>query len=252
MTPSTHDSLWSSPPERLVLGSNEVHVWRATLDLPAPTLQALEQTLAADERQRASQFRFSRDRLHFIAARGTLRAMLGRYLSREPDALRFSYNAYGKPALADDTGQDLLRFNLAHSHNLALYAITRSGDIGIDLEHISPSGADYDQIARRFFSPNEVRMLAAVPPERKQEAFLNGWTRKEAYIKARGLGLSLDLRLFDVSLIPGKPAALLALREESQEHSCWSLSALAPGPDYIAALAVKGQPASITCWQWPA
>jgi 4'-phosphopantetheinyl transferase len=106
-------------------------------------------------------------------------------------------------------------------------------------------------MAERFFSPAEVRMLRAVPAEQQQEAFLNCWTRKEAYIKARGLGLSLDLSLFDVSLIPGAPAALLATREEGQDSSDWSLYALTPGPGYIAALAVKGHPASITCWQWP-
>ncbi|HEY7350646.1 MAG TPA: 4'-phosphopantetheinyl transferase superfamily protein [Ktedonobacterales bacterium] len=249
MTLSAQESLWSAAPERPILASDEAHIWRARLNLSASHMQALEQTLAADERQRASQFRFSRDRARFIAARGMLRSILGRYLSREPQTLRFSYNEYGKPALADEVGSEPLLFNLAHSHDLALYAITRCGAIGIDLEQISPAGADYEQIATRFFSPHEVYALQAVAAQDKQEAFLNCWTRKEAYVKARGLGLSLDLNLFDVSLAPGEPAALLATREEGQDSSDWSLHALSPGPGYVAALAVQGQPASLTCWQ---
>lgn len=250
MTQKHLASLWRSPSGPLSLDSLEVHIWRAELDLPASSVQTLAQTLAADEWQRASQFRFSRDRSRFIAARAALRGILGRYLKRDPRTLRFSYNEYGKPALIEETEGRPLFFNLAHSHNLAVYAITHRGDIGIDLEHSASDGANYDQIAERFFSPNEVRVLQAIPAESKQEAFLNCWTRKEAYIKARGLGLSLDLQLFDVSLTPGEPAAFLAIREEGQESANWSLYDFAPGPGYIAALAVQGEPASIAYWQW--
>ncbi len=240
---------WLIPPANLLLGPHEAHVWRAWLDLPAPRIQALEQTLTADERGRASRFRFQTDRTRFIVARATLRALLGRYLNREPDTLRFSYSEYGKPALAEEGESDPLLFNVSHSHQMALYAFTRSGDIGIDLEQISTDTRDYQDIARRFFSPAEVQELLSVPAKQRQEAFLNCWTRKEAYIKARGLGLSLILSQFDVSLTPGAPAALLATREKGQEQSAWSLYAIAPGPGYIGALAVKAHPTAITCWQ---
>lgn len=249
MTLGVQKFLWHSSTESLVLGCHEVHVWSTKLDLPTSRVQALEQTLAADERQRASRFRFPTDRARFIVARGILRTLLGRYLGREPQTLQFTYNEYGKPALAEESESDSLLFNVTHSQSMALYAFTRIGDIGIDLEQIT-EGQDYENIAKRFFSPAEVEELHAVPVKRRKEAFLNCWTRKEAYIKARGLGLSLALSEFDVSLTPGTPAKLLAIREVGQEYSWWSLHALAPGPDYIAALAVKGHPSAIICWQW--
>jgi 4'-phosphopantetheinyl transferase len=241
---------WRSPPESLILSAGEAHVWRARLDLPASRIQAFEQTLAAGERARASRFRLPEDRARFVAARGTLRAMLGRYLSREPHTLQFIYNEYGKPAIACTSGSDLLAFNLAHSHNMALYAVTRSGEIGIDIEQVQP-GIAYEHLAGRFFSPSEASMLRAVPARQQQEIFFRCWTRKEAYIKARGMGLSLSLSQFDVSVTPGEPAALLEIREEGQDASRWSLYDLAPGPGYAAALAVKGHLASLICWQWP-
>ncbi|HLW00768.1 MAG TPA: 4'-phosphopantetheinyl transferase superfamily protein [Ktedonobacterales bacterium] len=249
---SASEFLEYSPTEPLVLGSTEVHVWRGWLDLPASRIQHLKQTLAVEERTRASRFRFSTDRNRFIAARGTLRAILGRYLSKDPHTLRFAYNGYGKPVLIEELENDPIQFNVTHSRNLALYAFTRQGEIGVDVEEITAEAKDYENLAQRFFSAAEVRELRSVPVEERQAAFLNGWTRKEAYIKARGLGLSLDLRQFDVSLTPGVPAALLANREAGQEHTLWSLYELAPGPGFTAALAVKGSIEMLRCWHWPA
>ena len=251
MTSGVQGFLWRPTSEPPPPGGSEVHIWRARLDLPASRIQTLEVTLAADERRRASQFHFPTDRARFIAARGILRALLGQYLGKEPHTVQFTYNEYGKPALAEESKSTSILFNVTHSRNMALFAFTHIGDIGIDLEQIGTESQDYEHVAARFFSSAEVEELRTVPAERQQEAFLNGWTRKEAYIKARGLGLSLVLSQFDVSLTPGAPAKLLAIREASQEHACWSLHALAPGPDYIAALAVKGHPSVITCWQWP-
>lgn len=251
MTLDAHDLFWHPSPESLALGTHEVHLWRSTLDLPPSRVETLERTLAADERQRASQFRFPTDRARFIVARGILRALLGRYLGKEPYTLQFTYNAYGKPALAEESERRPLLFNVTHVQGMALYAFTDIGDIGIDIEQITTAVQDYEHIASRFFSPAEMEELHTVPVERRQEAFLNCWTRKEAYIKARGLGLSLVLSQFDVSLTPGAAAKLLATREMGQEASWWSLHELAPGPGYVAALAVKGHPSSIICWRWP-
>lgn len=250
MTGSALEFLEQAPPEPCLLRGNEIHVWRAWLDLPAPRIQRLQQTLAVEEQARTSQFRFATDRSRFIAARGILRAILGRYLHRHPHTLRFAYNEYGKPVLLEEAGENSITFNVTHAQHLALYAFTLQHEIGIDVEQITTQTRDYEGMARRFFSAAEVQELCAVPAELRQEAFLNGWTRKEAYIKARSLGLSLDLRLFDVALTPGKPAALLATREEGQEALCWSLYDLDPGPGYIAALAVEGHPTAIACWQW--
>ena len=240
---------WTSPPEPLILEGDEVHVWRATLDLPPSDLQALEQILAPDERTRANKFHFLKDRTHFIVARGVLRDILGRYLSTDPSTLQFCYSQYGKPALTTEASSDPLFFNVSHSHGMALYAISRNRNIGVDVEYVR-TDIECEQIAGRFFSPHEVRMLLAVPKQVQREAFFNCWTRKEAYIKARGLGLSLDLNQFDVSLTPGEPATILNIREEGQEVSRWTLHALFPAPGYKAALAVEGHPRSIKCWQW--
>ncbi len=248
----TQSNDWLAPPATLQVERAEAHVWRARLDLPGSRIQALKQTLTVEERARAGRFRFATDRTRFIASRGTLRAMLGHYLGRAPGAIRFAYNAYGKPILVEEPEDDPIQFNVSHSQDLALYAFTPTGDIGIDLEQITKEVKDYEQIARRFFSAAEVKALLSVPVEQRQEAFLNCWTRKEAYVKARGLGLSLVLNQFDVSLMPGEPAKLLATRETGQEASAWALHALAASPGSIAALAVQSTVSTIRCWQWPA
>jgi 4'-phosphopantetheinyl transferase len=241
--------LWRSPSEILELNHKEVHVWRATLDLPMSRVRSLEQTLAADERARAERFHFEKDRMHFIVARGLLRAILGRYLARNPHTLRFCYSQYGKPTLARESHNDAsLCFNVTHSHGVALYAVSRNRAIGIDLERIRTDVA-CEQIAERFFSPYEVSTLRSVPIYMRPEAFFSCWTRKEAYLKARGMGLSLALSQFDVTVAPGGSAALLSTREEDQDISSWWLCDLSPGFGYVAALAVEGHPSLQYC-EW--
>lgn len=242
---------WCLPTlETLVLESDEVHVWRSYLDLAASQIQALYQTLSADERSRAERFYFQQDQHRFIAARGILRAILGRYLRVESNQLRFGYGLYGKPALTGECGGEDLRFNLSHSDGLALYAVTRGREVGVDLERIRADFVD-EQVAKRFFSPEEVSALQALPAHLQKEAFFNCWTRKEAYIKARGEGLSFPLDKFEVSLSPGAPAALVSTLSDPQEATRWSLHHLFPGPGYVGALAVEGQSWQLKCWQRP-
>ena len=243
------DTPWNSPPENLVLGKNEVHVWRAALNVPAAQRLSLQQTLTADELARAVRFHFEKDREHFIVARGLLRNILGRYLDAAPGQLRFSYSLHGKPSLAPQSTHDDLCFNLAHASGLALYAVTRARDIGVDIERISPHLAD-EQVAERFFSPQEVAELRNFSGNVLPQAFFNCWTRKEAYIKARGEGLSLPLDQFAVSLAPGEPAALLSCRGDGQEARSWSLEALDPAEGYVAAVAVEGHGWLLKCWRW--
>jgi len=247
MTPV--DSSWLSPPANLILSSDEIHIWRASLDQPAWRLQALAQTLSADEQARAGRFRFERDRNRFIASHGILRAILGRYLGAQPRQLQYCYGPHGKPALAETLDRCTLHFNISHSHKLVLYAITRDQEIGVDLEHIRPL-LDAEQIAERIFSAQENTVFRALPANARHEAFFTGWTRKEAHIKARGDGLSLRLDQSDVCLTPGEPARLLNTRDNPQEVCCWSLWDLAPGPGYVAAVAVQGQEWQLQCWQW--
>ncbi len=240
---------WYPPPKTLTFGSDEVHVWCASLDLTTPQLQGLEQTLSAEELERAKRYYFQKDREHFIAARGLLRDILGRYLQIEPNQIRFCYGAYGKPELSGEDGWEALCFNVSYSHGLALYAITHGREIGVDLECIRPV-QEAEQIAERFFSARENAVFRALPAHEKLQAFFNCWTRKEAYIKAIGDGLSRPLDQFDVSLAPGEPAALLRTNGDHREASRWSLHKLDPGPGYVAALAVEGDGWQLKCWRW--
>jgi len=241
---------WYSPPDALVLDRDEVHVWRASLDQPKSLSETFLRTLAADERARAGRFYFAKDREHFIVARGVLRAILSGYLNRLPECVAFCYGPHGKPALAGETGADAIRFNVAHSRGVALYAVTRGREVGIDLERIRLDLAVME-IAGRFFSRREVATLGTLPTEAQRHAFFRGWTRKEAYIKARGEGLSLPLDEFDVSLAPGEPAAVLGTQRDPCEAFRWSLRELPLAADYVAALAVAGHGWRLACWQWP-
>jgi 4'-phosphopantetheinyl transferase len=242
-------SSWRTAPRRLALESDEVHVWRVTLVQPASTLESFLGLLSSDEELRAESFYFQKDRDRFIVAHGAMRTILSQYLNVPPERLRFCYGPYGKPALAEGSGGGALRFNMSHSHELALCAITREREVGVDLEYIREDFASRE-IARQFFSPGEVARLGALPISVRTEAFFNCWTRKEAYIKATGKGLSLSLDQFDVSLAPGEPAALLSTRGNPQEASRWALRELAPGRGYVAALAVEGRDWRLNSWQW--
>jgi len=241
---------WSFPPAPLILGSNEVHVWRASLNEPPPQIDSFLHTLGADERTRAERFHFQRDREHFIIAHGILRAILGLYLNRAPESLSFCYSSHGKPAVASESGGNVLRFNMSHSHGVALYAITRGREVGIDVEFIR-CDLEAEQIAERFFSRREIATLRALPLKLRKYAFFLCWTRKEAYIKARGEGLSRPLDQFEVSLIPGEPAALLSTQPDPGEALLWSLQDLTLGCGYVAALAAQGRGWTLSRWQWP-
>ena len=240
---------WDSPPKTLLLPNDAVHVWQASLCVSATCLRIFENTLTADERARAERFYFQKHRERFIAGRGLLRHILSRYLGKEPDQLRFCYNSYGKPALIEEAGAEGLCFNLSHSHGIALYALTRGREIGIDIEYFRPD-VEAEKLAERFFSPREAAVLRALPDHLQKEGFFNCWTRKEAYIKAEGKGLAIPLNAFDVSLTPGEPAALLRSQRHPQETSRWCLQALEPATGYAAALAVKGHDWELKCWQW--
>ena len=240
---------WDTPPKTLVLPNDAVHVWRASLHVPASCLCTLEETLTADELARAERFYFQKHREHFIAGRGLLRNILSRYLDKEPDQLRFCYNSYGKPTLTEETDAEGLCFNLSHSHETALYALTHGREIGVDIEYFRPD-VEVEKLAERFFSPREAAVLRALPEHLRKEGFFNCWTRKEAYIKAEGKGMSIPLSTFDVSLTPGEPAALLRSQSHPRETARWCLQALNPAPGYAAALAVKGHDWELKCWQW--
>jgi len=240
---------WQTTPEPVTLPPDEVHVWRADLDVGTVALLRLQETLSADEQARAERFYSRADRARYIAGRGILRALLARYLRTRAGDLRFCCNAHGKPALVPGSGTEDLRFNLSHSHRLALFAFALRREVGVDLEYVRPSLPD-DRLAERFFSPQEVTRLRALPESARAEAFFHCWTRKEAYIKARGEGLGIGLASFTVSLAPGQLTNLLITSDDGLEAGKWSLRALAPGGGYVAAVAAEGKDWSLALWQW--
>lgn len=244
---SNLSSRWPSPPDQLTLGARDVHVWRVSLDQETAIVEQLRQILSPDEHARANRFHFERHRQHFIVARGYLRRIVSGYLEIPPAEIQFSYGAQGKPQLATSSAQrQPFNFNLAHSGSLALYAFTRVGEIGVDLERIRPELTSED-IAERFFSASEVARLNELSAELRHEAFFNCWTRKEAFIKALGTGLSLSLDQFDVTLAPTEPAALLRTRWDESEAARWSLKTIDVGSGYVAAVAVAGRDWHLTC-----
>jgi len=240
---------WETPPEFVKARRDEVHVWRACLDVQSSHVQRLALMLSADERERAERFRFQRHRDHFVAARVFLRILIGQYLQKEPDQIQFSYNPYGKPYLAQE-GNHTPSFNLSHSEGLALYAVTRDREIGVDVEHVSER-VDTDEVAQHHFSPSEIASIRALPQSLRQRAFFTCWTRKEAYLKAQGNGLSAALDSFSVSLKPAEPPALLNVQNDSEESSRWSFLAIDPDPGYVAAVAVEGRSPLLRCWEFP-
>jgi 4'-phosphopantetheinyl transferase len=246
---NVHEWLRYHSQNALTLHKDEIHVWRVCLDQPQFTFQYLAQTLSQDEQIRAKNYCFERDRRRFITGRGMLRLILSSYLQIDPIHVRFRYGDHGKPMLNDVFSADGLHFNLSHSEELALYAITTERSIGIDLEKAHPI-PEVESIAKQFFSPSESATLSGLPAITKVEAFFNCWTRKEAYLKARGEGFARALDQFDVSMIPGEPAALLRVEGDSQEAARWSLRAITPAPGYVAALAVLGHDWKIVYWQW--
>jgi 4'-phosphopantetheinyl transferase len=231
---------WQPPPDRLALPPAEVHAWLFSLDPGEGQAAELAGLLAADERARAGRFYFERDRRRFAVARGRLRKILGGYLDQRAQALGFVYGRQGKPDLAAPHDQSGLRFNLSHSGELGLLVVARGREVGADIEQQRPM-ADMAQVAERFFSPREVAVFRRVADKAKQQAFLNCWTRKEAYIKAIGEGLSRPLDSFDVSLAPGEPARLLYVAGRVGEVARWRLESLETLPGYAAALAAEGQ-----------
>ena len=239
---------WRQPPAHVLARGDEVHVWRASLRRDPSEVAALRTLLSADELGRADRFHFPRDRDAFTVARGGLRTLLGRYLGLPPASLRFKYNDFGKPSLETDTGGARPRFNLSHAGDVALYAVTDGREVGIDVERVREDFATHE-VAERFFSRREFASLRALPDGEQTRAFFDCWTRKEAYIKARGAGLSLPLDSFDVTVSPREPAALLETRDDPLEASRWLICELSPGTGYVAAVAVEGDGWSLRCWE---
>lgn len=232
----------------LRLPADEIHVWSFRLETPA--VATLAELLASDERARAKRFHFERDYGRFVVAHARLRQILSFYTALNPRELQFHHRPYGKPELTESCGGEWVRFNLSHSHELGLCALTGGQELGVDVEWIRAL-EDLDRMARHFFSALEYEQICALEEEHRLEAFYNCWTRKEAYVKACGDGLARPLDRFDVTLAPGEPARFLSIEGNAREAERWFLHALAPAPGYVGAVALPGQHWRVKCWRWP-
>lgn len=233
MITSKVDLVWQLPPKQLSLSPSEVHLWRVFLDHPIMPVEQLAQTLSADEYVRAERFYFERDKNRFIVARALLRTILGSYLSLAAQQVQFCYGHRGKPALAKIHAQSGLYFNLSHSQELAICAVTRDRDLGVDLEFIRPIN-EAEQIAKRYFSGRENAVFQALSPDQKTAGFFHHWTRKEAYLKAIGDGLAADNDCFDETVATAES-------RESDRAIRWFLRSFSPAPNYQATVAVEGK-----------
>lgn len=236
--------LWSSCGPSGVLLKNDVHVWLVRLDDSAAGIDACADWLSSTERERAARFKFARDRSRYAIAHGALRAILGRYLSVDPGAIDFDAGPAGKPKLAPRWAGAELEFNLSHSGEVALIAVTRGAEIGIDVERIRQAFA-FEPIAQRFFTGHEVAALRSLPVDLQREAFYKCWTSKEALLKAKGSGLSAALDEVCVA-VTGTGIRITPARRG------WVLREVRPIPGYAAALAVKQRPRNVQCCRWEA
>lgn len=215
------------------LSGRQVHIWMLHTSASNNTVARCEQVLAPDETRRAAQFRLGRARESYVVTRGVLRHLLGNYLGLYPAHIRFEYGSNGKPTLAPDTG---LQFNVTHSGDIAAVAVTAGCGIGIDLEQVRTL-PDLEQIAERFLCSDEAAEIHSLPAGEREKAFFTCWTRKEAYVKATGVGLSKPLKSFHITVKPDAPAKLVLLEHETTSSKSWTLHDLRLAPGYAGAVA---------------
>lgn len=221
------------------LRAEEVYVWAAALDLADAEMGALEGVLSSDEKARAEKFALPGPRLRYVAARGILRMILSRYAGRAPAEIAFSYGPHGKPLLSETDNPNDIHFNVSHSGTCALVAVTKGRGVGVDIESIGEHRFD-EAIARRFFAPGERDALRAASEAGRAETFTTIWVRKEACVKASGLGIALPLDSFDVSLNAREPRLVVSGGGVERGGRSWTLVDVETVPGYAAACAVEG------------
>lgn len=229
------------------LADDGVHIWRASLHADDAQMAQLARLLAEDEAARAAKFVFARDRRRYVVARATLRRLLSGYIDVAPDAVSFAYEAHGKPMLAPPLNGSGLAFNLSHSGEMAVFAFTRGRRVGVDVEFMRPLD-DMHQVAATVFSPRELATFTELPPNQQRAAFYAGWTRKEAFVKALGAGVSYPLKEFDVTLAPHEAARLVAIARDPASVGNWQMVAFAPADDHVGALVVEATGVAVTYW----
>lgn len=243
--------IWQPPPSDWDLAPDEVHVWSVKLDRSAHERAQFWHTFTEEEQERANRFYFEHDRFHFIVARGVLRQLLANYLGILPADLQFAYGHNGKPELdaRHEINGRTLQFNLSHAHGMGLVGFAWDRVVGVDVEKIRPLN-DGPDIAKRFFSASEVDTFFSLPEAQYPQAFFNCWTRKEAFIKAIGDGLTYPLDKFDVTLAPGEPAKLLRIDGNEAAAEKWMLTSFEPIENYVGALIAEGKAWQLKGFRW--
>ncbi len=236
---------WPLAPVDFDLQQGAVHIWSAALQQSAAQMAVFWDCLNADERERADRFHFALHRERFIVARGLLRTLLSRYLGLAPRDIRLDFTAYDKPFLPENP----LFFNISHSGDVGLFAFCLETAVGVDVEKIKPMD-DLHAIAGRFFALGEYHVLQSLPPQYQTAAFFRCWTRKEAFIKLIGEGLSYPLDNFEVTLGLDDPARILTVEGSTAKAADYHLEHLAPAKDYVGAVALPTHPYDLFCWQW--
>ena len=240
--------MWQTPPPKLTLTTNQVHLWYADLSLPIEEVEKLTSILSEEEKLRASRFRFVKHKRRFIVARSVLRVILGNYLQIPPQQLTFDYNSRGKPSIPLKYNDYQLEFNISHSEELALYGFTLQNQIGVDLEYLRPF-PDAENIAQRFFSPQEYQLLTSLSNEEKPQKFFQIWTAKEAYLKAIGVGLAGSLK--EIQVLFNSDNSVNLYQETSGNMQDWFLLHFQPALDYVATLAVESNSdLDLLWWRW--
>ena len=233
---------WPVPGGELSLGADEVHVWILELEAAAPRLEELGAVLSEDERERASRFKFPELRRRFTVSHAGLRIILGRYLGMNPGSIVFQYAERGKPSLDPSLGRELPEFNVAHSSELALVAVSSGRVVGVDLERKQWKDS-LEDVATRYFSRGECGILRdATTTTEKADCFFSLWSMKEAILKATGEGIT---DLTRVEVLPE-----LKVTGDEVDATRWKLHDLSPIAGFGAALAVEGAGVRLSCWRW--
>jgi len=226
-------------PERSILASQtSIACFCLALDQSDAVVAALAEVLSTDEHERAARFAFPGDRRRFVVTRGCLRGILGRLCSLPASSVRFDYAPIGKPALAIETARKPVHFNVSHSRDLAVIAVAVDLPLGVDLEAVRPV-PDRASISSRYFTAVEAASIATVAPHERDRAFFLCWTRKEAFAKALGDGLSIALDRYHVTCRPDEPARLLEVDGSTGEAAAWSVYDLRPAPGFVGAVAMR-------------
>jgi 4'-phosphopantetheinyl transferase len=233
--------MWSLPQQHVDLGENEVHLWSIQMD--GLCVECCRNLLSSEERERALRFRFETDRRRYIVAHGALRSILASYLNANPADLQFSIGSNGKPKLALGPAAEKFEFNLSHSHAVSLLAVIHGREIGVDVEHVR-GDFPFEEVAERFFTPKEVVALRALSNRLQREAFYKCWTSKEAFLKAKGTGLSGELDEVEIILTDEECVQIKGTVPN------WCLIQFDPCDGYVGAVVVEGPACEIKCYRW--